>query len=182
MRSMPLHLPGNRRCALSCCPLPVPKACIRTNSWPKWQPCHCRRHQWQHVTLALCCTPVMRCRKNEKKCDVRLMNIEAAKAVADAIRTSLGPRGMDKMVRHSGPGRGTPFGCRLPGISHEAWPAQRFRCINRPLQYLPMYTTIVKSPARSSCHMPAHTTSALFSCSSFNIQPPAVHLCCFFSA
>ena len=27
------------------------------------------------------------------------MNIEAAKAVADAIRTSLGPRGMDKMVR-----------------------------------------------------------------------------------
>jgi chaperonin GroEL (HSP60 family) len=26
------------------------------------------------------------------------MNIEAAKAVADAIRTSLGPRGMDKMV------------------------------------------------------------------------------------
>ena len=29
------------------------------------------------------------------------MNIEAAKAVADAIRTSLGPRGMDKMVRSS---------------------------------------------------------------------------------
>lgn len=27
------------------------------------------------------------------------MNIEAAKAVADAVRTSLGPRGMDKMVR-----------------------------------------------------------------------------------
>lgn len=27
------------------------------------------------------------------------MNIEAAKAVADAIRTSLGPRGADKMVR-----------------------------------------------------------------------------------
>ena len=26
------------------------------------------------------------------------MNIEAAKAVADAVRTSLGPRGMDKMV------------------------------------------------------------------------------------
>ena len=25
-------------------------------------------------------------------------NIEAAKAVADAVRTSLGPRGMDKMV------------------------------------------------------------------------------------
>ena len=29
---------------------------------------------------------------------MRLLNIEAAKAVADAIRTSLGPRGMDKMV------------------------------------------------------------------------------------
>ena len=26
------------------------------------------------------------------------MNIEAAKSVADAVRTSLGPRGMDKMV------------------------------------------------------------------------------------
>jgi chaperonin GroEL (HSP60 family) len=30
---------------------------------------------------------------------VREANIEAAKAVADAVRTSLGPRGMDKMVR-----------------------------------------------------------------------------------
>lgn len=38
-------------------------------------------------------------RENANKKDVRLMNIEAAKAVADAIRTSLGPRGADKMVR-----------------------------------------------------------------------------------
>ena len=30
---------------------------------------------------------------------VRESNIIAAKAVADAVRTSLGPRGMDKMVR-----------------------------------------------------------------------------------
>jgi len=30
------------------------------------------------------------------------MNIEAAKAVADAVRTSLGPRGMDKMVSNTG--------------------------------------------------------------------------------
>lgn len=37
-------------------------------------------------------------RESAKKKDVRIMNIEAAKAVADAIRTSLGPRGMDKMV------------------------------------------------------------------------------------
>ncbi|KAL4440992.1 hypothetical protein ABPG77_010423 [Micractinium sp. CCAP 211/92] len=37
-------------------------------------------------------------KESAKKKDVRLMNIEAAKAVADAIRTSLGPRGMDKMV------------------------------------------------------------------------------------
>lgn len=37
-------------------------------------------------------------RDNSKKKDVRIMNIEAAKAVADAVRTSLGPRGMDKMV------------------------------------------------------------------------------------
>ena len=34
-----------------------------------------------------------------KKRDVRIGNINAAKAVADAVRTSLGPRGMDKMVR-----------------------------------------------------------------------------------
>jgi T-complex protein 1 subunit delta len=37
-------------------------------------------------------------RDTSKKRDVREMNIEAAKAVADAVRTSLGPRGMDKMV------------------------------------------------------------------------------------
>ena len=37
-------------------------------------------------------------RDNSKKKDVRISNIEAAKAIADKIRTSLGPRGMDKMV------------------------------------------------------------------------------------
>ena len=42
---------------------------------------------------APCC-----CSQNSKKKDVRITNIEAAKAVADAVRTSLGPRGMDKMV------------------------------------------------------------------------------------
>mmetsp|Transcript_9756 Transcript_9756/g.24811 ORF Transcript_9756/g.24811 Transcript_9756/m.24811 type:complete len:531 (-) Transcript_9756:164-1756(-) len=36
--------------------------------------------------------------ENSKKKSVRHANIEAAKAVADAVRTSLGPRGMDKMV------------------------------------------------------------------------------------
>jgi T-complex protein 1 subunit delta len=34
----------------------------------------------------------------EKPMEVRMSNITAAKAVGDAIRTSLGPRGMDKMV------------------------------------------------------------------------------------
>lgn len=34
-----------------------------------------------------------------KEKDVRMSNIVAAKAVADAIRTSLGPRGMDKMIQ-----------------------------------------------------------------------------------
>jgi len=34
----------------------------------------------------------------EKSKDVRLSNITAAKGVADAIRTSLGPKGMDKMI------------------------------------------------------------------------------------
>lgn len=38
-------------------------------------------------------------RGETKKKDVRITNIEAAKALADAVRTSLGPRGMDKMVR-----------------------------------------------------------------------------------
>lgn len=36
---------------------------------------------------------------NSKERDVRLSNITAAKAVADTIRTSLGPRGMDKMIQ-----------------------------------------------------------------------------------
>jgi len=31
--------------------------------------------------------------------DVRKNNIIAAKAIADAVRTSLGPRGMDKMIQ-----------------------------------------------------------------------------------
>ena len=31
--------------------------------------------------------------------DIRMSNIVAAKAVATAIRTSLGPRGMDKMIQ-----------------------------------------------------------------------------------
>jgi len=35
----------------------------------------------------------------EKPTDIRDSNIEAAKAVADAIRTSLGPKGMDKMIQ-----------------------------------------------------------------------------------
>jgi len=33
-----------------------------------------------------------------RKHDVRMANMAAAKSVADAVRTSLGPRGMDKMV------------------------------------------------------------------------------------
>lgn len=38
-------------------------------------------------------------RENQKERDVRLSNIIAAKALADVIRTSLGPRGMDKMIQ-----------------------------------------------------------------------------------
>eukprot|EP01024_Parvocaulis_polyphysoides_P074804 TRINITY_DN964_c0_g2_i1.p1 TRINITY_DN964_c0_g2~~TRINITY_DN964_c0_g2_i1.p1 ORF type:complete len:531 (-),score=70.64 TRINITY_DN964_c0_g2_i1:230-1822(-) len=37
-------------------------------------------------------------KQSAKRTEVRTKNIEAAKAVADAVRTSLGPRGMDKMV------------------------------------------------------------------------------------
>ena len=35
---------------------------------------------------------------SEKSKDIRSSNIIAAKAVADVVRTSLGPRGMDKMI------------------------------------------------------------------------------------
>lgn len=38
---------------------------------------------------------------SEKSKDVRQTNITAARAVADVVRTSLGPRGMDKMVSTS---------------------------------------------------------------------------------
>ncbi|KAG8228298.1 hypothetical protein J437_LFUL007016 [Ladona fulva] len=38
-------------------------------------------------------------RDKSKPVDIRGSNIAAAKAVADAIRTSLGPRGMDKMIQ-----------------------------------------------------------------------------------
>lgn len=38
-------------------------------------------------------------KNNSKANDVRLSNIVAAKSVADAVRTSLGPRGMDKMIQ-----------------------------------------------------------------------------------
>lgn len=34
----------------------------------------------------------------QKPTEIRASNITAAKGVADAIRTSLGPKGMDKMV------------------------------------------------------------------------------------
>lgn len=34
----------------------------------------------------------------KRKDDIRHANMVAAKAVADAVRTSLGPRGMDKML------------------------------------------------------------------------------------
>ena len=37
----------------------------------------------------------------DKPTSVRSSNILAAKAVADAVRTSLGPRGMDKMIQAS---------------------------------------------------------------------------------
>ena len=35
---------------------------------------------------------------SEKERDCRMNNIIAAKALSDVVRTSLGPRGMDKMV------------------------------------------------------------------------------------
>ena len=37
--------------------------------------------------------------KNSKPEEIRKSNIQAAKALSDAVRTSLGPRGMDKMIQ-----------------------------------------------------------------------------------
>lgn len=39
--------------------------------------------------------------KNTKPGEIRSSNIGAAKALSDAIRTSLGPRGMDKMIQNA---------------------------------------------------------------------------------
>ena len=39
--------------------------------------------------------------KNTKPEEIRKSNIQAAKALSDAVRTSLGPRGMDKMIQVS---------------------------------------------------------------------------------
>jgi T-complex protein 1 subunit delta len=36
--------------------------------------------------------------RSEKSDDIRSTNIAAAKSLADVVRTSLGPRGMDKMI------------------------------------------------------------------------------------
>ena len=38
---------------------------------------------------------------NDKANDIRSQNIIAAKALSDVVRTSLGPRGMDKMIQGS---------------------------------------------------------------------------------
>jgi chaperonin GroEL (HSP60 family) len=35
---------------------------------------------------------------SQKTKDIRMTNIIAAKAISDVVRTSLGPRGMDKMI------------------------------------------------------------------------------------
>ncbi|XP_044732525.1 T-complex protein 1 subunit delta [Chrysoperla carnea] len=46
--------------------------------------------------------PTVQAYKDKSKpADIRASNINAAKAVSDAIRTSLGPRGMDKMIQAS---------------------------------------------------------------------------------
>jgi chaperonin GroEL (HSP60 family) len=44
----------------------------------------------------------MRAPEQSKPMEVRLSNMTAAKAISDAVRTSLGPKGMDKMVSKKG--------------------------------------------------------------------------------
>jgi T-complex protein 1 subunit delta len=49
--------------------------------------------------------------KNSKPEEIRRSNIQAAKALSDAVRTSLGPRGMDKMIQ-------VPVTELLPGVRY----------------------------------------------------------------
>jgi hypothetical protein len=78
--------------------------------------------------------PKTNARKNEmyrdssKKKDVRTSNIEAAKAVADAVRTSLGPRGMDKMVGLASGAPGPCWGSRRAGGEADGPCMFPFRC------------------------------------------------------
>ncbi|EHK98798.1 putative T-complex protein 1 subunit delta [Glarea lozoyensis 74030] len=53
----------------------------------------------------------------EKPMAVRTANIVAARAVADAVRTSLGPRGMDKMIQ-DGKGQTIVRNCRWLDEDH----------------------------------------------------------------
>lgn len=55
---------------------------------------------------------------SEKSKDVRSTNITAARAVADVVRTSLGPRGMDKMVSTQFNSKPLLLDPRLKGKSH----------------------------------------------------------------
>lgn len=56
-------------------------------------------HFSQSLVVGTMTTGQMKFQTTEKGSDVRMSNIIAAKSVASAIRTSLGPRGMDKMIQ-----------------------------------------------------------------------------------
>lgn len=58
-------------------------------------------HRSSNHTMAVMTAPEGSKQKanDEKGMDVRLSNILAAKAVSDTVRTSLGPKGMDKMIQ-----------------------------------------------------------------------------------
>ena len=57
---------------------------------------------------------------HDKPDEVRRSNMNAAKAVSDAVRTSLGPKGMDKMVStQRGAGE-----CLCPVVNDRSWKKQ----------------------------------------------------------
>lgn len=78
----------------------------------------------------------------EKEKDVRYSNIVAARAVADIVRTSLGPKGMDKLITSAdGQHIITNDGATIVGKLDTTHPAAKMvRLLFAPL-YLPYFNS-----------------------------------------
>jgi T-complex protein 1 subunit delta len=93
------------------CRGPRPPSCPATYPCPAASPTRRPAPCTRPPPLPCLFSTVRRCRVRS----VRESNIIAARAVADAVRTSLGPRGMDKMVRAPPAAAATPLLSGLVG-------------------------------------------------------------------